>query len=146
MSNIGIGNSNKSPYDLGMQNHDVVYASLLGNVDLKLDEAEAETTKKPCPSQASTVGAAKGKAKTRKRKRDPILLFLSGNGKYSSLSVSGEITLHLPRKRRRYIYLYFFGALQTPTKRTSDDQLSIIDYRYRCKAYDRIECHDNYLS
>ena len=54
------------------------------------DEAEAETTKKSCPSQASTVGAAKGKTKSRKRKRAPILLLLSG--KYSSLS--GEITLH----------------------------------------------------
>lgn len=63
------------------------------------DEAEAETTKKSCPSQASTVGAAKGKTKSRKRKRAPILLLLSG--KYSSLS--GEITLHLPRKRRCYI-------------------------------------------
>ena len=60
MSSIG----NKSPYDLSMQNHDVVYVSRLGNVDVKQDEAES--TKKSGPSQAST-SAAKGKTKSKKK-------------------------------------------------------------------------------
>jgi len=60
VSSIG----NKSPYDLGMQNHDVVYVSRLGNVDVKQDEAES--TKKSGPSQAST-SAAKGKTKSKKK-------------------------------------------------------------------------------
>jgi len=60
VSSIG----NKSPYDLSMQNHDVVYVSRLGNVDVKQDEAES--TKKSGPSQAST-SAAKGKTKSKKK-------------------------------------------------------------------------------
>ncbi|KAK1733829.1 hypothetical protein QTG54_015356 [Skeletonema marinoi] len=62
VSSIG----NKSPYDLGIQNNDVVYASLLGNVDVKLDEAG--TTKKSGRSQRSTR-AAKGKTKSNSKKK-----------------------------------------------------------------------------
>ena len=56
MSSIG----KKSPYDLGMRHNDVIYVSLLEEVDVN----EAETTKKSRPS-----GARKGKAKSKKRKR-----------------------------------------------------------------------------
>jgi DNA-nicking Smr family endonuclease len=62
VSSIG----NKSPYDLGIQNNDVVYVSPLGNVGVKLDEAEP--TKKSGPSQRST-SAAKGKAKNNSKKK-----------------------------------------------------------------------------
>ena len=56
MSSIG----KKSPYDLGMRHNDVIYVSLLEEVDMN----EAETTKKSRPS-----GARKGKAKSKKKKR-----------------------------------------------------------------------------
>ena len=96
------------------------------------DEAEAETTKKSCPSQASTVGAAKGKTKSRKRKRAPILCSCLGSIRvlaeksHYTCQESGDVTF----------YLYFFGALQTPTKRTRDDKLNIIDVKHMIERHD----------
>jgi len=63
VSSIG----NKSPYDLGMQHNDIVYASRLGNADVKHDKAGK--TKKSRPSH--DTGAKKGKAKSKGKKRAP---------------------------------------------------------------------------
>jgi DNA-nicking Smr family endonuclease len=59
----------KSPYDLGMQERDVIYASRLGNDDAKPNIAE-ETTKKSCLSQGGS-GAKKVKGKKKGKKKVP---------------------------------------------------------------------------
>jgi hypothetical protein len=62
VSSIG----SKSPYNLGMQNNDIVYASRLGNIDANSNNAE-ETSKKSCSSQGQGTGEKKGKAKSTKK-------------------------------------------------------------------------------
>jgi len=67
VSSIG----SKSPYNLGMQNNDIVYASRLGNIDANSNNAE-ETSKKSCSSQGQGTGAKKGKAKSTKKIRQQL--------------------------------------------------------------------------